>query len=56
VHLKFLGNPVAGDPVYGKRGSWERHLLHAWKLSFDHPVTGERLSFEAPPPPEFRFA
>ncbi|PTX95963.1 RluA family pseudouridine synthase [Spartobacteria bacterium LR76] len=56
VHLKFLGNPVAGDPVYGKRGNWERHLLHAWKLSFDHPVTGERLSFEAPPPEEFRFA
>ena len=28
-------------------------MLHAWRLAFDHPVTGGRLDFEAPIPPEF---
>ncbi len=40
VHLKHLGCPVAGDRLYGRRGQATRHLLHAWKLSFLHPVTG----------------
>ncbi len=56
VHLKHLGCPVAGDPVYGRRGKWTRHLLHAWKLSFRHPNTGKEVKFEAPPPEEFRFS
>jgi len=46
VHLKHLGHPIAGDPVYGKRGKYARHLLHAWRLAFDHPRTGERLTFK----------
>lgn len=54
VHLKYLGCPVLGDPLYGRRGSFSRHMLHAWKLEFRHPVTGQRLAFEAVPPPEFR--
>jgi 23S rRNA pseudouridine1911/1915/1917 synthase len=54
VHLKHLGCPVLGDPLYGRRGSFSRHMLHAWKLEFRHPVTGQRLAFEAVPPPEFR--
>jgi 23S rRNA pseudouridine1911/1915/1917 synthase len=29
-------------------------MLHAWRLAFDHPVTGERMEFTAPIPPEFR--
>jgi 23S rRNA pseudouridine1911/1915/1917 synthase len=53
VHLKHLGHPIAGDPVYGKRGKYERHLLHAWRLSFDHPRTGERLNFVSPVPADF---
>lgn len=53
VHLKHLGHPIAGDPVYGRRGRFARHLLHAWKLSFDHPRSGERLSFTAPIPADF---
>jgi len=53
VHLKHLGHPVAGDPVYGRRGKFERHLLHAWKLAFVHPGTGKRMEFTAPPPGDF---
>lgn len=53
VHLKHLGCPIVGDPLYGRRGRWPRHLLHAWKLEFDHPLTGRRMAFEAPPPVEF---
>jgi len=54
VHLKHLGCPVLGDPLYGRRGSFSRHMLHAWKLEFRHPVGGRLLAFEAAPPPEFR--
>ncbi len=53
VHLKHLGTPVAGDPVYGKRGPYSRHLLHAYKLSFDHPATGRRITLTAPIPADF---
>jgi 23S rRNA pseudouridine1911/1915/1917 synthase len=56
VHLKHLGYPVLGDPLYGRRGSFSRHMLHAWKLQFRHPFSGERLTFEAAPPTEFRIA
>ncbi|HEY5707101.1 MAG TPA: RluA family pseudouridine synthase [Terrimicrobiaceae bacterium] len=54
VHLKHLGCPVLGDPLYGRRGSFSRHMLHAWKLEFRHPFNGRLLAFEAAPPPEFR--
>jgi 23S rRNA pseudouridine1911/1915/1917 synthase len=54
VHLKHLGCPVLGDPLYGRRGGYSRHMLHAWKLEFRHPVSGRRLAFEVAPPPEFR--
>jgi 23S rRNA pseudouridine1911/1915/1917 synthase len=55
VHLHYLGHPVLGDKLYaGKRaGNYSRQLLHAWKLSFRHPRTGEALSFTAPIPPDF---
>jgi 23S rRNA pseudouridine1911/1915/1917 synthase len=53
VHLKHLGHPLAGDPVYGRRGRFERHLLHAWKLAFDHPRDSRRLEFIAPVPSDF---
>jgi len=53
VHLKHLGHPVLGDEVYGKRAGFARQMLHAWRLGFVHPRTGERVNFESPIPPDF---
>ena len=53
VHLAALGYPIVNDPVYGrieKRVDLPGQALHAWRLSFAHPVTRETLAFEAPPP------
>ncbi len=51
VHLASIGFPVVGDVVYGKPSKLVgRQFLHAWRLSFRHPVTGAELSFEAPLP------
>jgi 23S rRNA pseudouridine1911/1915/1917 synthase len=58
VHLHHKGTPIVGDPIYGKPAKNpvlpERLMLHAWKLAFDHPVTGQRHQFESPVPPEFQ--
>jgi 23S rRNA pseudouridine1911/1915/1917 synthase len=49
VHLASLGHPIVGDAVYGKASSLvARQFLHAWRLAFRHPVTGEEMNFEAP--------
>ena len=56
VHAKYLCHPVVGDPVYGvKKCKFKLNgqLLHAWRLTFTHPVTGEIMSFEAPLPDYF---
>ncbi len=55
VHMKHIGHPVCGDPIYGSpRGARvPRLMLHAYSLSFTHPSTGERLTFTAPPPEAF---
>ena len=53
VHFQHLGHPIAGDPLYGKRGDFARHLLHAWRLEFTHPPTGKVIQCEAPLPPDF---
>ena len=55
VHMKHIGHPVCGDPIYGSpRGAKvPRLMLHAYSLSFTHPSTGERMTFTAPLPPEF---
>jgi 23S rRNA pseudouridine1911/1915/1917 synthase len=53
VHLKHLGHPIVGDPLYGRRGGHARHFLHAWKIAFAHPKTGKALEFCAPLPPDF---
>lgn len=56
VHLAFAGHALAGDQVYGRRGGdarlegFPRQALHAARLGFVHPVTGARLSFDAPLP------
>jgi len=55
VHLAAIGHPVVGDDRYGRaRPGIEcaRPFLHARRLSFAHPVTGERLSAAAPLPPD----
>ncbi|CAN5322714.1 RluA family pseudouridine synthase [soil metagenome] len=56
VHLKHLGHPILGDPIYAKgitKHPVGRLMLHAWKLAFEHPRTGQRLTLEAPPPDAF---
>ena len=55
VHMRHIGHPVCGDPLYGMaRGvRVPRLMLHAYTLAFAHPRTGERLSFRAEPPEEF---
>jgi len=53
VHLKHLGHPIAGDRVYGGGADFPRQLLHAWKISVQHPTSGERLDFTAPLPDDF---
>jgi 23S rRNA pseudouridine1911/1915/1917 synthase len=54
VHLAAVGHPLVGDPVYGARRSTlglDRPFLHAAELSFDHPASGERVTFESGLPP-----
>jgi 23S rRNA pseudouridine1911/1915/1917 synthase len=55
VHLHHLGHPVLGDKLYaGKRGgNFPRQMLHAWKITFRHPRSGEQMTFEAPIPRDF---
>jgi 23S rRNA pseudouridine1911/1915/1917 synthase len=68
VHLSHIGHPVIGDPVYGAGfqtrkaglpdeaktalGELGRQALHAAELGFEHPITGENLSFSSPLPPD----
>jgi 23S rRNA pseudouridine1911/1915/1917 synthase len=54
VHLAALGHPVAGDSLYGAAAQPElgRPWLHALRIRFDSPSTGERLAIEAPVAPE----
>lgn len=58
VHLHHLGHPVLGDKVYAAHlaKNFPRHMLHAWKLGFRHPCSGELKSFEAPLPDDFTAA
>lgn len=57
VHMASVGHPVLGDPVYGpKRSPFPvegGQLLHAGKIGFLHPTTGEYMEFEQPPEPRF---
>jgi 23S rRNA pseudouridine1911/1915/1917 synthase len=60
VHLAQVGHPVAGDALYGRRArdnaelGVARQMLHAFRLSFEHPGTGEPMVFEAEVPGDFR--
>jgi 23S rRNA pseudouridine1911/1915/1917 synthase len=62
VHLHSIGHPLLGDPVYGGSATRQplptaahhlhRQALHAKRLELTHPVTGARLHWESPLPPE----
>ncbi len=62
VHLSAIGHPVVGDKLYGGRREQKarlkalRQLLHAWRLSFTHPVGGHRIEVTAPLPEDFQKA
>lgn len=56
VHMAYMGHPVAGDPVYGPKKvitSLGGQCLHAGKIGFIHPRSGEYMEFEAPLPAYF---
>ena len=56
VHMQDIGHPVVGDRRYGNEDidPLGRLALHAFKLCFQHPVTGEQMEYETPYPPSFR--
>ena len=58
VHLEAIDLPVAGDPTYGKAGvlGLERQFLHAARLAFTHPFTGEDVDVTSPLPPDLAAA
>jgi 23S rRNA pseudouridine1911/1915/1917 synthase len=58
VHFAAIGHPVAGDPEYGSRGrrGLDRQFLHASRLSFTHPRTGEEMLFTSELPADLRAA
>jgi 23S rRNA pseudouridine1911/1915/1917 synthase len=58
VHLQAIGHPVVGDPEYGTAGALglERQFLHATRLAFAHPITGERVDVTSPLPADLQGA
>lgn len=56
VHMKFIGHPLVGDPMYGRSKGvrMDGQALHAAVLGFQHPRSGEYLEFEAPMPDDLR--
>ena len=69
VHMRYLRHPIVGDPVYAGRHrlpaaasaelidclqNFKRQALHAWRLSFVHPSSGEEVSYEAPIPDDMQ--
>lgn len=60
VHLASAGHPIAGDDKYGEferqralqKLGLKRMFLHAWRLQFNHPASGERVALQADLPPE----
>ena len=58
VHMSAIGHPLVSDVLYGGlvAGGLQRQALHACRLSFQHPVTGVAMSFNASPPADFSLA
>ncbi len=56
VHMAYIGHPILGDELYsrpGRRFNLQGQVLHARKIEFTHPATGEWMHFETPPPGDF---
>ena len=63
IHFRHIGYPLVGDATYGERQNArlreqtrytpKRQMLHAWKMSFTHPTTQERMHIQAPLPEDF---
>jgi 23S rRNA pseudouridine1911/1915/1917 synthase len=47
VHMSHIGHPLAGDTLYGGKPIYKRQALHAARISFPHPMTGENIECEA---------
>lgn len=58
VHLAAIDLPVSGDPLYGRPGDLglERQFLHARRLAFTHPMTGDAVDVSSPLPPDLQAA
>lgn len=58
VHMAAIGHPVSGDPLYGTPGRYglRRQFLHAQRLAFPHPVTGEQVDAASPLPEDLTAA
>jgi 23S rRNA pseudouridine1911/1915/1917 synthase len=58
AHFAAIGHPLAGDPTYGGeiRYGLERQFLHAHRLAFAHPTSGERMEFVSELPPDLAAA
>jgi 23S rRNA pseudouridine1911/1915/1917 synthase len=57
VHMAYIRHPVVGDPKYGPSGNEfgvKAQMLHAWKLRFIHPGSGEEMRFGVPLPEDMR--
>ena len=55
VHSKYIGHPILGDTLYGTSSDLiKRQALHAFKVSFIHPITKENIVIEAPIPKDMQ--
>lgn len=57
VHMHYIGHPLEGDPLYGKKKNLlfqNGQLLHAYRITFIHPRTKKEMTFEAPLPEDFK--
>jgi 23S rRNA pseudouridine1911/1915/1917 synthase len=62
VHMRSIGHPLVGDPLYGRRSAdgttglatFPRQALHAARLALEHPVSGETLRWSAPLPRDMK--
>ena len=55
VHMTSIGHPLIGDFLYNPQNKgMSRQALHAWKLSFNHPITNKTLKLEAPMPEDMK--
>jgi 23S rRNA pseudouridine1911/1915/1917 synthase len=54
VHMASIGHPLVGDALYGgaNAAGLTRQALHAFRLGFEHPMTGAAMEFHSPPPPD----